>query len=213
MMSEPKPFASLSSGLLARKGQARPAMRPQGFTGGYASLANGLDDLGWNDMGHAHEPEADIHPLHDDGQILPPPDGVPPVLAQRHALKQEFEPPVLGEETFDHVEDEQAGIVEAGITPVASPAPAPSPEPVTDTFEPRPVSVAAAQRIARATQHRHKAAFTLRLDEDRHLRLRLASAVSGRSAQQIVTGALDAFLESLPEVGELARQLPTRAKG
>ena len=233
MMSEPKPFASLSSGLLARKGQARPAMRPQGFTGGYASLANGLDDLGWNDMGHAHEPEADIHPLHDDGQILPPPDGVPPVLAQRHALKQEFEPPVLGEETFDHVEDEQAGVVEAriapvatlapepaqagvveaSIAPVATPAPEPAPEPVADTFEPRPVSVAAAQRIARATQHRHKAAFTLRLDEDRHLRLRLASAVSGRSAQQIVTGALDAFLESLPEVGELARQLPTRAKG
>ena len=213
MMSEPKPFASLSSGLLARKGQARPAMRPQGFTGGYASLANGLDDLGWNDMGHAHEPEADIHPLHDDGQILPPPDGVPPVLAQRHALKQEFEPPVLGEETFDHVEDEQAGVVEASIAPVATLAPEPAPEPVADTFEPRPVSVAAAQRIARATQHRHKAAFTLRLDEDRHLRLRLASAVSGRSAQQIVTGALDAFLESLPEVGELARQLPTRAKG
>lgn len=213
MMSEPKPFASLSSGLLARKGQARPAMRPQGFTGGYASLANGLDDLGWNDMGHAHEPEADIHPLHDDGQILPPPDGVPPVLAQRHALKQEFEPPVLGEETFDHVEDEQAGVVEASIAPVATPAPEPAPEPVADTFEPRPVSVAAAQRIARATQHRHKAAFTLRLDEDRHLRLRLASAVSGRSAQQIVTGALDAFLESLPEVGQLARQLPTRAKG
>ena len=213
MMSEPKPFASLSSGLLARKGQARPAMRPQGFTGGYASLANGLDDLGWNDMGHAHEPEADIHPLHDDGQILPPPDGVPPVLAQRHALKQEFEPPVLGAETFDHVEDEQAGVVEASIAPVATPAPEPAPEPVADTFEPRPVSVAAAQRIARATQHRHKAAFTLRLDEDRHLRLRLASAVSGRSAQQIVTGALDAFLESLPEVGQLARQLPTRAKG
>ena len=213
MMSEPKPFASLSSGLLARKGQARPAMRPQGFTGGYASLANGLDDLGWNDMGHAHEPEADIHPLHDDGQILPPPDGVPPVLAQRHALKQEFEPPVLGEETFDHVEDEQAGVVEASTAPVATPAPEPAPEPLADTFEPRPVSVAAAQRIARATQHRHKAAFTLRLDEDRHLRLRLASAVSGRSAQQIVTEALDAFLESLPEVGELARQLPTRAKG
>ena len=29
--TEPKPFASLSSGLLARKGAARPAMRPQGF--------------------------------------------------------------------------------------------------------------------------------------------------------------------------------------
>ena len=30
-MSIPKPLASLSSGLLARKGGARPAMRPQGF--------------------------------------------------------------------------------------------------------------------------------------------------------------------------------------
>ena len=30
-MGEPKAFASLSSGLLARKGAARPAMRPQGF--------------------------------------------------------------------------------------------------------------------------------------------------------------------------------------
>jgi len=204
MMSEPKPFASLSSGLLARKGQARPAMRPQGFTGGYASLA-GIDDLGWNDMGHIPEPVADIHPLHEDDQIQPPPEGVPPVLAQRHALKQEFEPPVLDET----VEDEPEGLIEA---------PAPLPEVVVkavaaDTFEPRPVSVAAAGRIARATQHKNKAAFTLRLDEERHLRLRLASAVSGRSAQQIVTGALDAFLESLPEVGELARQLPTRAKG
>lgn len=204
MMSEPKPFASLSSGLLARKGQARPAMRPQGFTGGYASLA-GIDDLGWNDMGHMPEPVADIHPLHEDDQIQPPPEGVPPVLAQRHALKQEFEPPVLDE----IVEDEREGLIEA---------PALQPEVVVkavtaDTFEPRPVSVAAAGRIARATQHKHKAAFTLRLDEERHLRLRLASAVSGRSAQQIVTGALDAFLESLPEVGELARQLPTRAKG
>jgi len=204
MMSEPKPFASLSSGLLARKGQARPAMRPQGFTGGYASLA-GIDDLGWNDMGHIPEPIADIHPLHEDDQIQPPPEGVPPVLAQRHALKQEFEPPVLDET----VEDEPEGLIEA---------PAPLPEVVVkavaaDTFEPRPVSVAAAGRIARATQHKNKAAFTLRLDEERHLRLRLASAVSGRSAQQIVTGALDAFLESLPEVGELARQLPTRVKG
>ena len=47
MATEPKPFASLSSGLLARKGAARPAMRPQGFGQGGGSL----EDLGWNDMG------------------------------------------------------------------------------------------------------------------------------------------------------------------
>jgi hypothetical protein len=202
MMSEPKPFASLSSGLLARKGQARPAMRPQGFTGGYASLA-GIEDLGWNDMGHIPEPLADIHPLHEDDQIQPPPEGVPPVLAQRHALKQEFEP-VLEELAGEEAEVSVEAPVETLVT---------APVPVLETFEPRPISVAAAGRIARATQHKHKAAFTLRLDEERHLRLRLASAVSGRSAQQIVTGALDALLESLPEVGELARQLPTRVKG
>jgi len=202
MMSEPKPFASLSSGLLARKGQARPAMRPQGFTGGYASLA-GLEDLGWNDMGHIPEPIADVHPLHEDDQIQPPPEGVPPVLAQRHALKQEFEP-VLEELPEQEAEVPVDAPVEALVT---------APVPVLETFEPRPVSVTAASRIARATKHKHKAAFTLRLDEERHLRLRLASAVTGRSAQQIVTGALDAFLESLPEVAELARQLPTRVKG
>ena len=202
MMSDPKPFASLSSGLLARKGQARPAMRPQGFTGGYASLA-GLEDLGWNDMGHVPEPVAEVHPLHQDDQIQPPPEGVPPVLAQRHALKQEFEP-VLEELPSEETEIPVEAPVETLVT---------APVPVLETFEPRPVSVTAASRIARATKHKHKAAFTLRLDEERHLRLRLASAVTGRSAQQIVTGALDAFLESLPEVAELARQLPTRAKG
>src|ERR1044072_6747842 len=46
-MSEPKPFASLSSGLLARKGAAKPAMRPQGF----GQIGGNLEDLGWNDMG------------------------------------------------------------------------------------------------------------------------------------------------------------------
>lgn len=57
-MTEAKPFASLSSTLLARKGAARPAMRPQiqltsrpvkfGLS---ARCAPHEDDLGWNDMG------------------------------------------------------------------------------------------------------------------------------------------------------------------
>ena len=45
MINNERSYASLSSGLLARKGAAKPAMRPQGFTG--------FEDLGWNDMGHA----------------------------------------------------------------------------------------------------------------------------------------------------------------
>ncbi len=52
-------FASLSPTLLARKGGARPAMRPQhgGLSGMDATKSSAsdetmaLDDLGWNDMG------------------------------------------------------------------------------------------------------------------------------------------------------------------
>ncbi len=49
-----------------------------------------------------------------------------------------------------------------------------------------------------------KAAFTLRLDPERHLKLRLACAVSGRSAQMIVTDALDSLLSTMPELDAMA---------
>ena len=52
-----------------------------------------------------------------------------------------------------------------------------------------------------------KAAFTLRLDAERHLRLRLASALHRQSAQQLVTEALDSFLKTLPEVEAMAGRL------
>ena len=52
-----------------------------------------------------------------------------------------------------------------------------------------------------------KAAFTLRLNGDRHLRLRLACAVTGRSAQQLVTDALDQLLGSMPELAPMAEQV------
>ncbi|WP_260598646.1 hypothetical protein [Sphingomonas endolithica] len=179
-MNAPKPLASLSSTLLARKGTARPAMRPQGFGVFGAPPASGpaQDDLGWNDMG--------------DGEAAVAP--VPPVLIEREALQEEF---------------------------AAQPAPAePDPAPSMDEAKPvepaKPaISVATATRIGRETRAKHKgqakSAFTLRLDADRHLKLRLASALQHRSAQLIVTEALDAFLETLPEVDALLSQLPTRA--
>jgi hypothetical protein len=49
-----------------------------------------------------------------------------------------------------------------------------------------------------------QAAFTLRLDAERHLELRLASALAGRSAQQLLIEALDHMIERLPEVADLA---------
>ena len=55
-----------------------------------------------------------------------------------------------------------------------------------------------------------KAAFTLRLDPERHLKLRLACAVDGRSAQHIVTDALDQLLERMPELDAMASRAKSK---
>jgi len=199
MFGSAKPAASLSSGLLARKGQARPAMRPQGFVGLNPGMS--LDDLGWNDMGaEGFEPAPMTHEM-------------PPVLAQRHALVEEFAP-------VPQTQPEPVA-AQPQIQPEPQPEPVVRPEPVAkrvpvieaapepEAPAPRPVSTATAARIGReVASKKGKAAFTLRLDTDRHLKLRLASALSGRSAQLLVTEALDAFLDTLPEVAALAGQLP-----
>lgn len=52
-----------------------------------------------------------------------------------------------------------------------------------------------------------RAAFTLRVDPERHLKLRLACTLRNCSAQQLVTDALDRLLEDLPDVAELAAQV------
>lgn len=152
-----RPAAALSSGLLARKGQARPAMRSQNLVG-FSTGAGALDDLGWNDMGPVVQPAAET-------ALEPAPDAVevPPVLVEREVLRQAI------------VEPEE---------PVAA--------------RPSPI----------ASQGGSKAAFTLRLDAERHLRLRLASASANRSAQALVTDALDALLAQMPEVETLAAHLP-----
>ncbi len=52
-----------------------------------------------------------------------------------------------------------------------------------------------------------RAAFTLRVDAERHLKLRLACTLRNLSAQQIVTEALDRLLSDIPEVQSLAAQV------
>ena len=52
-----------------------------------------------------------------------------------------------------------------------------------------------------------RAAFTLRLDDERHLKLKLASTLKGASAQHLVTRALDQYLAEMPEVEKLAAQI------
>ena len=65
------------------------------------------------------------------------------------------------------------------------------------------------QKHARQDEAARRAAFTLRLDAERHLRLRLASTVHGESAQAIVTRALDSLLAEMPEIDELAAKVRT----
>jgi enoyl-CoA hydratase/carnithine racemase len=63
-----------------------------------------------------------------------------------------------------------------------------------------------ARRKVSALKEGRKAAFTLRLDADRHLRLRLACTLENRSAQLVVIEALDRFLETVPGLDDLAHR-------
>lgn len=158
MMTEAKPIASLMPSLLARKGGARPAMRPQLQLlgeGSYPAKSVGLsqqdlealDDLGWNDMGEdAARPE---------------------IVRSMEKLTQAI---------------------------AAAPAPAPASAP------PRP-----ARERGVALREGRRAAFTLRLDSEQHLRLRLACAVQNRSAQQLVCEALERVFKDHPGLDSMAR--------
>lgn len=200
-MSEPKPFASLSSGLLARKGAARPAMKPQGF--GQMGGGN-LEDLGWNDMGF-DPPKPAAAPMRDEdhdafGEEIadeprPHPTGLTPVESPVHTQHAEIADR-LGVEDSDEEFDETAEPYEDEPAPVAI-LPTPAPAPAAPRRAPRPRA---------APGSKGKAAFTLRLDPSRHLKLRLACAVDGRSAQQIVTDALDQLLERMPELDVMAEK-------
>jgi hypothetical protein len=205
---EPKPFASLSSGLLARKGAARPAMRPQGF----GQIGGGLEDLGWNDMGFeppkpavaARDSEHDAfgepvveHPVLNGHAGLTPVDS--PVHSQQAQIASRFN----ADDGADDAADETADVVEPAAalpeepvarTPVLEVVPAPAPAPVRRR----------STRSRAEPGSKGKAAFTLRLDPARHLKLRLACAVSGRSAQLLVTDALDQLLAGMPELEAMA---------
>ena len=217
MKSEPKVFASLSSGLLARKGAARPAMRPQGFGQGGGSL----EDLGWDDMGFeppkaASAPRDETHdafgeeleeqPLRNPVAALTPVQS--PVHSQQAEIADRLDVPEDLTEEGEEV-DETAELYE----PEAETSEPKAPE-VKNDEPPVVVELTAARSpIARrasapraAPGSKAKAAFTLRLDRDRHLKLRLACAVSGRSAQMLVTDALDALLSSMPELDSMAQK-------
>jgi len=224
--TEPKPFASLSSGLLARKGAARPAMRPQGF----GQVGAGLEDLGWNDMGFEPPKPAQAEPdaEHDAfGEVIPAHPhnlaGLTPVESPVHNQQAEiagrlsaYSPDEADDEEIDETAElydpeaelydpeaelEELDEVEEATVPVAAP-----PAPVV-LAKPQPAPAARRQRKPRAAPGtKGKAAFTLRLDPERHLKLRLACAVDGRSAQMLVTQALDQLLGEIPDLDTLAQK-------
>ncbi len=216
--TEPKIFASLSSGLLARKGAARPAMRPQGFGQG----SGALEDLGWDDLGFeppkpveaslrdethdAFGEELEEQPLRNPVAALTPIQS--PVhnqqaeLAGRLSANAEFSEEDLSEEGDEL--DETAELYDPEADLEVPPAVV---EPVVAAPAAAPARAPAARRAPRpraAPGSKGRAAFTLRLDPDRHLKLRLACAVNGRSAQMLVTDALDALLRSMPELDAMA---------
>jgi hypothetical protein len=170
MTASTKPFASLTPTLLARKGGAKPAMRPQLAPLHQFNEATALEveDLGWNDMGDEPDEsfEVDALPEQHEAEIVP------------------FNGSMQGEPQLPQVLRQREAI--AGS--------------LSDIEQPR--------RSARSEGRR--AAFTLRLDAERHLQLRLASTIGNRSAQQIVTEALDRLLSEMPEVAALADRVRQR---
>jgi hypothetical protein len=204
--TESKPFASLSSGLLARKGAARPAMRPQGF----GQSVPGLEDLGWNDMGFeppkptaVPAPDADHDAFGEeiDDQARVHPTGLTPVHSPVHTQQAEIADRLSGEETEFDVDEPEEDVDETAELYEPEAAPEPPSVLAQISASAKPASTPRRAPAPRAAPGgKAKAAFTLRLDPQRHLKLRLACAVDGRSAQQIVTDALDHLLTAMPEL-------------
>ncbi|UAB79039.1 hypothetical protein INR77_04935 [Erythrobacter sp. SCSIO 43205] len=138
-------FASLGPTLLARKGGAKPAMRPQvvPYPGMMSANEDQLEDLGWNDMGEGSDA--------DEASASKP---------KRSAKKK---------------------------------------------------SKGQRKAAAKASKPERRAAFTLRLDPDRHLKLRLAATMKGKSAQVLVTEALDQMLGEIADLDALARRMRPKA--
>jgi hypothetical protein len=239
-------FASLGPSLLARKGGAKPAMRPQvaplmADAAAIAAFADEqLEDLGWNDMGDLAngslgqsglEGGADIVPINADISAQQIATGEraanagPIVHRQQRRLEErvladatmtgpdEREPEYGKDEGYpvgslsgeadngadqDYADEDSDSVIYA---PLAA-APAPAPAPTLGASSP-----ARTKARVPALQSGRRAAFTLRLDADRHLKLRLAATMQGTSAQVLVTEALDRLLAGYDDLDMIAKHL------
>ena len=215
-MTDLKPVASLGATLLARKGGAKPAMRPQvaatGAGGAQAAqkIAADLEDLGWNDMG---EDDAPVERSAEVLQLTPAPHnpaaeaktdkGSPKALVR--SMHEELAARLAEESDYLVKKSKPQPKPVAAAKTAAAPAEAPRVEALPANAAPAEVATRApADELSLDSR---RAAFTLRLDAKRHLKLRLASTIRNRSAQQLVTEALDRFLRDIPEIELLARNI------
>jgi hypothetical protein len=206
-------------------------MRPQGFGQVGAGLEDlGWNDMGFEPPKPALNGEPDAE--HDAfGEVIPAHPhnlaGLTPVESPVHNQQAEiagrlsaYSPADSGDEDeiddtaelydpeAEEHEERDIAAAQAQAEVVAEPAPEPerviAPVPAR-AFNPAPAPVARRARKQRAAPGtKGKAAFTLRLDPERHLKLRLACAVDGRSAQTLVTQALDQLLAAMPELETMA---------
>jgi hypothetical protein len=184
-------------------------------TNGNAAMSQ--EDLGWNDMGYDVDPDPTTPMDYDHGfhGANPLAAAVPEVKHQQDrladALFADFEPqvgfddePQVGFDNFDDFAEEPEALADAPTSITVTP------EPVTPLLLRRGSTDAPRSRARSKPGLKEKAAFTLRLDSERHLKLRLACAVRHQSAQQLVTDALDALLESMPDIDDLASHVPAK---
>jgi predicted HicB family RNase H-like nuclease len=177
----PRAVASLGPLLLARKGTAKPAMRAQ------------LDGNARGNSDHMIDELAELASSQED-------------LGWNDMGEND-----LGENDIG-VEGAEATPAEDLALPAATAEPAVRRQQVDLLHRIADANLAAFQaaenhNCSAAPETGRRAAFTLRLDEERHLRLRLASTVQGESAQTLVTRALDSLLSQMPEIEQLATQV------
>ena len=226
-------YASLGPTLLARKGGAKPAMRPQlpvlGEAEKVAAIAEEqLEDLGWNDMGDEGDDTASAvvvsfdpaTPFDADAAAASPAHS-PIVHRQQRRLEERLLADAVmtgpedaepdDAEDADDAWDEDYGAHEAAYPSLHSDEP--DDAPAAETAPAAPVLAVRAKPAAKAVQPAsvapagRRAAFTLRLDPERHLKLRLAATMRGVSAQVLVTDALDALLADFEELNTIAARL------
>lgn len=180
-MNDPKPFAALTGTLLARKGAARPAMRPQ-------------VSLDWADTDSAYREE----PVRPARMALVPGARLPEVE------QPEIEQPEIDTAWTDMGEPlPESSVAEAGEE---NPEVLRQIRQLSGMINRK----VAATRRANAdveTLPGKKVAFTLRLDPRRHALLRACCTAERRSAQALLVEALDRLVDATPGLEDIVAQL------